>query len=405
MDVLAGNCHSIGGTLGVAEASERMTAGGFYRYKYYLRRRPTLIALLSLLAILGFVLVTGLSQAYHSQRQALGSRWFGRGVGDLRARHFEAAVTEFRSALLYSRDDYSYQLNLAQALIGLGHSGEASAYLMNLWEREPEDGVVNLALARIAAQRGLTDQAVRHYHDAVYAAWTPEEEANRDEARLELIRLLLRTDAKARAQAELVALAENVSDDPAEQQEIGDLFSEAQDYEHALAAYRVALKADRHSESGLAGAGAAAFQLGRYAVAEPYLQAAVMGDANNQTSAELLKTTEEVLRLDPYRMDLSVVQRNRIVVEALAAAGRRLEDCPSEAAAPASSDPEPSLAEVGTKLRSEITESGLARAPGLAGTAMDWVFRVERQTNAACGMPGGETDRALLLIGKMHEGS
>ena len=32
-------------------------------------------------------------------------------------------------------------------------TGEASAYLLNLWDREPEDGLVNLELARIAAQQ------------------------------------------------------------------------------------------------------------------------------------------------------------------------------------------------------------------------------------------------------------
>jgi len=36
-----------------------------------------------------------------------------------------------------SRDDYSYQFSLAEALVGLNRSSEAQAYLINLWERQP----------------------------------------------------------------------------------------------------------------------------------------------------------------------------------------------------------------------------------------------------------------------------
>src|SRR5258708_1890459 len=83
----------------------------------YLRQQPVMLAVLAVLAVIFFLAVTGLSRAYHAQREALGSRWFNRGVADLNAQRFDAAVMEFRSALLYSRDNYSYQLNLAEALI------------------------------------------------------------------------------------------------------------------------------------------------------------------------------------------------------------------------------------------------------------------------------------------------
>ena len=132
---------------------------GIVNFQSYLRKQPTMLALLVALAVLFFLFVTGLSRAYHAQRESLGNRWFNRGVADLKAKRYDAAVTEFRAALLYSRDNYSYQLNLAEALIGLKRTGEASAYLLNLWDREPEDGLVNLELARIAAQNGQTDQA------------------------------------------------------------------------------------------------------------------------------------------------------------------------------------------------------------------------------------------------------
>src|SRR5579864_8900957 len=224
-----------------------MALGSFAKYRFYLRKRPAMLVLLSILAVIFFLAVTGLSRVYHAQRASLGDRWFSRGVADLNVKHYDAAVTEFRAAQLYSRDEYSYQLNLAEALIGLGHTGEAFAYLLNLWDREPDNGLVNLELARIVGQRGQTDQAVRYYHNAVYAAWPPGQESNRRDARLELIELLLRAKRSGDAQAELMALAANAGDEPSLQQTIGDLFIRAEDYEGALAAYRTILKADEHN--------------------------------------------------------------------------------------------------------------------------------------------------------------
>ena len=144
-------------------SSERLS-----RLRVYLRQRPVTLALLTGLAVLFFLFVTGLSRLYRDQQKSLGNRWFERGMADLKARRYEAAVRDFRGALLYSRDNYSYQLNLAEALLGMKHTGEASAYFLNLWDRQPEDGLVNLELARIAAQKGQIQNAVRYYHDAVY---------------------------------------------------------------------------------------------------------------------------------------------------------------------------------------------------------------------------------------------
>jgi len=370
----------------------------------YIQQQPVMLALLAMLGVIFFLAVAGLSRAYHSQRDSLGNRWFSRGVADLSARHFDSAVTEFRAALLYSRDNYDYQLNLAEALIGLKRTGEAYSYLVNLWDRQPEDGVVNLELARIAAQRGQTEQAQRYYHNAIYATWPSDQEGRRRDTRLELIEYLLSIHAKAQAQSELIALEENLGDDPSQQQHVGDLFLRAQDYEHALASYRLSLKSDRHNEAAMAGAGLAAFQLGRYPLAERYLQAAVAGNSSDTQSADRLKTTELVLRMDPFRRQISVDERDQIVVEAFATAGKRLSSCATPKAPAASIASQPSLADSWAKMKPHISEQELRRNPDLVEGAMDLVFEIERQTSATCGTPSG-TDLALLLIAKLHEGN
>jgi tetratricopeptide (TPR) repeat protein len=365
---------------------------------------PVTLALLFGSVVLFFLAVTGLSRVYHAQQTSLGTRWFSRGVTDLMAQRFDPAVTDFRTALLYSRDNYSYQLKLAEALIGLRRTNEAHAYLINLWDREPENGVVNVELARIAAGKGETEQAIRYYHNAIYAPWPSNEETERRDARLELIEFLLRINAKTQAQSELIALGASLADDLSQQARLGDLFIKAEDYEHALVAYRLSLRSDRHNAAAMAGAGLAAFELGRYPTAQRYLQAAVAAAPNDTESADRLKITDLVLQLDPFRPQISVAQRNRIVVRAFLAAGQRLKSCAASNGPGTPATSQAVLEKEWTRLKAQITERGLRRDQDLVNTAMELVFNIERQSSGVCGAPS-ETDTALLLIAKSHEGS
>jgi tetratricopeptide (TPR) repeat protein len=388
----------------VESPGEKTAAAKRMGLRQYIRQKPVMLALLAVLAVIGFGAVSGLSRGYRAQREFLGNRWFSRGVADLSAGHFASAVTDFRAALLYSRDNYDYQLNLAEALIGLGRTIEAHSYLVNLWDREPENGVVNLDLARIAAQRGQREQAQRFYHNAIYATWPRDQEGKRRDTRLELIEYLLSINARAQAQSESIALEENLGDDPSQQERVGDLFLRAQDYEHALAAYHLSLRSDRHNEAALAGAGWAAFELGRYALAERYLEAAVASNLGDTQSADRLKTTELVLRQDPFRRQISGVQRNEIVGEAFATAGQRLKSCGVSASSAVPTAAQPNLADSWAKMKPRISQEQLGRNPDLVEQAMDLVFTIERQTSASCGPPAG-ADLALLLIAKLHEGN
>jgi len=375
--------------------------------RLYFSHEPAILALLFFLAVGLFLGVTGLSHIYYAQRESLANRWFTRGVTDLKAQRFQNAVADFRTALLYSRGDYTFQLNLAEALLGLKRTDEAYAYLLNLWEQEPENGLVNLELARIAAHKREIEQALRYYHNAIYAAWPGDQEVQRRETRVELVDYLLGINAKAQAQSELIALAANLTDDPVQQARVGDLFLRAQDYEHALNEYRLSMKSGRNDAAALAGAGMAAFQLGRYDLADSYLQAAVAANPNDAQSEARLKTTELVLRMNPFQRQLSVAERDRIVIEAFGSAGERLKSCSSSGhsmgSVSAGSVPG-GLAERWEKLQPQITEQGLRGNPDLVEAAMQLVFDIERQTSVECGPPEG-TDMALLLIAKLHEGS
>jgi len=375
-----------------------------FQLRFYLRRQPVMLSVLFVLMVAFFLFVTGLSRIYYAQRLGLGNRWSTRGVADLNGNRFTAAVTEFRAALLYSRDDFDYQLGLAEALMGLRHTGEASAYLLNLWDREPDNGLVNLELARVAAQQGSIKEAARYYHDAVYATWPTGKERHRRDARIELIELLLRTNDRAQAQAELIAMSENVGEDPTEQERIGEMFIRAQDYERALGAYRISLKSDRRNAVALAGAGYAAFQLGAYSQAQHYLEMAVEENPKDKTSTQLLTTTEQVLQMDPYRRAITGEQRSRVVKRAFEVAGQRLNRCALPTSTPTpGGPPSENLSAEWATAKPKVTKERLRGNPDLIDSTMELVFRIERQTSAVCGSPTGD-DLALLLIAKLHEG-
>ena len=370
----------------------------------YLRHEVVTLIVLTGLTVVLFLAVTVVSRIFYAQQNALAIRWSIRGNTDLNAGHYKDADAEFRAALRYSRGNFYYQLGLAQALLGQHLTSEAYSYLINLWSQKPENGLVNLELARIASGAGDTEQALRYYHNAIYANWSGDQQSQERNARLELIGYLLRIKSRAQAQSELISLEASSGDDPAVQARIGALFLEAEDYQHALEAYRSSLKVRPHDAQALAGAGAAAFELGNYLVAQRYLERAAAAAPNDAESRGRLRLTELVLQLDPFRPRIPVAQRNRNVIELFGAAGQRIQSCPAAASYVSPGNPQQDLAGAWEKLKPQITESGLRRDPDLVNTAMDLVFSVERQASEWCGTPT-ETDSALLLIAKLHEGN
>lgn len=373
-------------------------------FPIHVRREAVTLTLLTGVAIVFFLFVTALTGMYEAQQGALATRWSERATQDLNAGNYKAAVDEFRTALRYSHGDFAQQLGLAEALIGMDRVSEAEAYLVNLWEQQPENGIVNRELARIAAGKGETRRALRYYHNAIYATWPDSGEKDRRETRWELIKYLLHLDAKAEAQSELIALNAEVGDDPAQRLLLGEYFLKVQDNPHALACFRMTLAADPRSARALAGAGQAAFEMADYGMAERYLRRALVDAPGDRASAALLETTEQVLHMDPLRGEISDAERVKAVTDAFAVAGARLQSCPAAGGTTGTGGAQQSFADAWNQMKPQVTERRLRGNPDLVNNAMDLVFAIERQANGKCGA-GTPSDAALLLISKMHEGS
>jgi len=369
-----------------------------------MNRPAAVIASLTVLAVIGFAGVTRLVNRFGEQQKALARHLYEQGLAEQRAGKPEMALEHFRAALTYSRDNFQYQLSLARALRDTGRTSESETYLVNLWERSPQDGAVNLALGRLAAREKLLDKTIQYYHNAIYGVWPSNSDENRLNAWFELVEFLLRQNARPQAQAELITLSAELPHRPDLQLRAADLFVRAQDYPHALLEYQHVLQIDHGNPQALAGAGEAAFDLARYRTAARYLEAAVTANTQDTQSAQMLQISRLILDEDPFGRGIATSERNRRIRSIFEDAGKRLDACPnSSAAASSGATPTavPPLKARWMEMKTKLARLGLRGESGLADEVMDLVLQIEQQT-ANCGMT--PQDQALLLLAQNRAG-
>ena len=377
------------------------------------RRTPLVLAVLTLIAILAFAAVSRLVTRLKANQKQIGWHSFEAGLAEVQSGRPERALDDFRAALIYDRDNSQYQLSLARALRDTGRLNEAETYLLRLWDAAPQDSTINLALARLAARRQSVEDALRYYHNAIYGAWSSDADNHRRKTRFELIEFLLKQNAKPQAQAELMALAQVLPPDPAPHLMVADLLRQTQDYESALAQYKIVLKLDRGNAAALSGAGDSAFHLGRYRSAQKYLQPAVALEPGNTQAHSQLQIATLVLQSNPFLHRVSDAERNRRITVAFHHAGDRLKSCAQSQAidlpAKPGTVPPNSSANDLTSLwarwqaaRPELRRLNSPANADLPDTLMDLVQEIEQQTAKQCGEPTG-LDLALLLGARDRE--
>lgn len=370
------------------------------------RRPPVVIVALSLIAILGFVFVTHLVNRFAEQQKALARHLYAQGMADRESGNPDRAVEDFRTAVFYSCDNFDYQLALARTLRDTGRTNEAEAYLITLWERSPQDGAVNLALARLSARQNSLDKTIQYYHNAIYGVWPVDADASRLNAWFELVETLLRMNARPQAQAELITLSAELPHRVELQLRAADLFITALDYEHALAEYRLILRTDRDNGKALAGAGEASFHLARFNDAERYLQAAV--NSQDSDGGHLLELTRMILASDPFDRRLSTSERSRRIHAAFDHAGDRLQTCSKSLGFDLQNQSTPGTLEQlnlrWTDLKQQLARRSSSDNEVTQNNAIDLVFQIEQETQKECGAPTG-IDQALLLLAQNRLGA
>ena len=375
--------------------------------KLLTRRPPVIVAGLVVVTVLAFLGVNRLVNRFREQEKALARHLYEHGLQAQSAGQPERAVTDFRAALGYARDNFDYQLSLARALRDTGRTAESETYLIGLWERTPQEGAVNLALGRLFAREGLFDKAMQYYRNAIYGFWPADPETKRRDTEFELIGFLLQHKAYPQAQAELITMAAALPEDPALRLRVAQLFAESQDYEHALAQFQQVLRSDHENQAALYGAGQAAFRLGRYRTAQGYLRSAVRSDPQNTQAAQSLKIASLVLQADPFAPRISDAERNKRVRSAFQPAGERLDNCAEskqiDLTPRSPSGGLPSLKAQWLEMAPKLARLRPPRDGPDLDEIMDLVFEIEHQTQATCGTPDG-LDQALLLLSQDRSG-
>lgn len=341
----------------------------------------------------------------------------------------DEAIDDLRAALDYNPNDFDYQLALARILRDTGKNNparksEAESYLIGLWERDPQNSLVNLAIARLYASENLIEQTLQYYHNAMYGVWPAEAASRRQQAQLELIKYLLSANAYPQAQAELINWSsELLASDTTLRLTVADLFMQAHDYDHAFSEYLEVLRHDHEEARAVAGAGQTAFQLGRYRTAQHYLSTAVQKDASDAQTKQLLTTANLILAISPYAQHISTIESARRVRTAFDLSGKRLLDCAKEknisltaseqpTAESTSSDSAttPSMNTLTTLygnwlgLKPKVAMMRESASNNTRDEALDTAFEIEQQTANICGSPTG-ADQALLLLSQNPTGA
>jgi tetratricopeptide (TPR) repeat protein len=380
---------------------------------------PETALLISLGVLFIFFTATGFfARFYHQTERSLARHWYSYGQAALAAGLPADAIQDFRTAMVYSRENGDtsgandvYILHLAEALAAAGQHEEARAYLLALADRTPGNATVNLDLARLAARQNNVPEASRYYNAAIFGAWDTSPPERRRETRIEYAKFLLDHGEVADAQAQLIAMAAALAPDPVLHAQAGDLLLQAGENDQALAQYKEALKLDRKELGALRGAGIASFRLGDYRAAAEYFDRANRENELDDEAHRMLETSYDVANLDPFAAGLSVAERGRRTAQDFTVALERLKSCaqsqgaPLEDSAAESTSPLAQLYAQAGQEGPRATEQALRLHPDDLAPVMSLAFAMETGAVKLCGAPSAAADSALLLIARSHAGA
>jgi tetratricopeptide (TPR) repeat protein len=374
------------------------------RRKLFLRDSLAFFVL-TLATIVLFVLTLLLFRSFTTHRADLAVRWAARGEAALKQGRPDQAVPALRTALIYAPETRAYQMMLAQALGDSRHAEEATNYFLNLWEAQPGDGVINLQLARLARQRGASEEAIRYYRAAIFGNWEGEGVERRREARLELANYLIDQGKLAMAQTELLIAASNAPPGAGLELLFGDELVRTADTTDALLYYQKAIAQDPRNPAAYEKAGRLAYQMGDYGRARNWLEHTVRESGGTATGADaLLKNTERLLVLSPAaaRTDKDRITR---LLDGKAIAKKRWGACVATLSKEAPLPAVQSLSVRWAQSAGISTRSALLADQSNEDTLTGLIDESEMLAADLCGSPTGD-DALLLLLARQeqHEG-
>jgi tetratricopeptide (TPR) repeat protein len=272
--------------------------------------RATVYVLVAL--VLSFVVTGAISSAYRRERLSLGESHYKRGQLLAGQGDVEAAVDQYREALLYLPNQAEFRLSLATALMSVGRLDEAQTHLQQLLQQDPTNGRINLALAHIAVQRHNPTAAIEYYQRAVYEYWPTNEIPQRRKARWELVNLLDTTGQRSAVVGELLQLYTSApADDLGERAKIGFELIKHGAYSEAEQIFQTLERRAPQAAYGHRGLAQVNYYSGDFVSARHEFQRALRIEPNDRETTAMLALTNSVIDLDPQLPGIRSSERLR----------------------------------------------------------------------------------------------
>jgi tetratricopeptide (TPR) repeat protein len=205
-----------------------------------------------------------------------------------------------------------------------------------------------------------------------------------------------------RAQAELIALIDDLPADPQMLTEVGKELIEAGAPTRAVDLFQRALVLDPANGGAARLAGESAFRAGDYGEAHRFLLAASAREPLDGTAREMFDVSDGVLALDTSVAGIGAKGRADRVLRSVAIAGARLARCEAASTSP---NTQSQVADLKARLeRSRKTNSqAFERDTDVVDNTIALVFAVERLPAAECGADSAG-DRALAILAGQNAG-
>lgn len=360
-----------------------------------------LLTLLILVTVFLFFLTKTIAAGERRMEVDIAAFWYAQGEHLLGSGSTTQAIDAFRKAVAGERENRKYAFALANALAAGNHDQEAMQTILRLREFDPENAEINLALARLAAKHNDLSETIHYYENAIYGRWAGTQvDQRRREVRMELIRLLVVHQQRARALSELLILDGDLSRTAEAHDKAGELFLQVGDAQHALNDFSEATKLDNHDASALAGSGEASFDLGDYVTARRYLEAAVLQLPAEHTK-QLLSIVKIIESTDPLTPNISLNERQQRLLKVYTQALARIESCLAQPAKNRETARLQKLESEAAALRPKLEIESLRGNQDMVRSGLGLAYRMERATSDMCGEPPGR-DEAVILIARRH---
>jgi chloride channel protein, CIC family len=287
-----------------------------------------LVAALGILILFGF-----LNYYYRSERNVRAEDSYKSGAALAQQNRDDEAVEQFRNALSVSPGNARYRLALGLELVKMNRLDEGAVYLREVLKNDPGSGPANLGLARIAAQRQQTSDAVTSYHRAIEATWPSAQPQNRMQARFELAAYLAKQGMQPQAIAELLSTLEQQRDN-ATKEKVARLLLIYGSPRQAADLFRGITQSGDPDPAAWFGLGTAELALSDYAAATTALRKAVELNPSDESARKQLELSQGVQVLDPDARGLRASERYRRSQELLQGALQLTDRCSAAASNP-----------------------------------------------------------------------